>query len=165
MCNLQPVFDRRLNKTYHLDMKRMLFITFIGTFAAAAVAGAQEQSGFDPDLRYAQVRKVIMEENTDGSWTFSVTIRHADSGWDHYADLWQVMAAGSGEVIGERPLAHPHTNEQPFTRSLSGVTIPSSVKAVVVRAKCTRHGFEGTQVRIALDEADGEDYRIRRAGE
>jgi hypothetical protein len=107
-----------------------------------------------------------MEENADGSWNFSVTVRHADSGWDHYADLWQVVAEPGGEVLDERTLAHPHTSEQPFTRSLSGVTIPSSVETVRVRARCNRHGFHGQQVVVPLDENpdtdEGEHYTIRR---
>lgn len=130
--------------------------------AALGAAGAQEQSEYDPDLKYAQVRRVVMQENTDGSWRFSVTVRHADTGWDHYADLWQVVAAESGNVLGERPLAHPHTGEQPFTRSLSGVEIPAGVETVMVRAKCNRHGYQGRQVRIDLDAEEGQGYTIRR---
>ena len=146
-------------------MKRILLLTLVGAAVFLLSAGAQEEKGFDPDLQYAQVRNVVMEERSDGRWRFSVTVRHADSGWDHYADLWQVVADESGEVLGERPLAHPHTNEQPFTRSLSGVEIPASVEAVRVRAKCTQHGYEGRQVRIPLDGSGGERFTIRRAGE
>src|SRR6056297_2190336 len=77
----------------------------------------------DQNLDYAQVRYVEVYENGDGSWRFSVTVRHADTGWDHYADLWQVVDLTTGDVLGERVLAHPHTQEQPFTRSLSRVEI------------------------------------------
>ncbi len=140
-------------------------LTFVGAAVLLISVGAQEGKNFDPDLQYAQVRNVVMEEHSDGRWSFSVTVRHADSGWDHYADLWQVVADESGEVLGERPLAHPHTNEQPFTRSLSGVEIPPSVEAVRVRAKCSQHGYEGRQVRIPLDGSDGERFTVRRAGE
>lgn len=48
---------------------------------------------------------------------FSVTLTHPDTGWDHYADGWRVEDA-DGTVLGLRVLAHPHVNEQPFTRSL-----------------------------------------------
>jgi len=74
-----------------------------------------------------------------GSYRFSVTLRHADTGWDHYADRWQVLGPG-GKVLGTRVLAHPHVNEQPFTRSLSGVKIPAGVKRVQVRAHDKVHG-------------------------
>lgn len=56
---------------------------------------------------------------TGDAWRFSATVRHADEGWDHYADAWRVVTE-AGEVLGTRELFHPHVNEQPFTRSLSG---------------------------------------------
>ena len=45
-------------------------------------------------------------------WRFAVTLKHADSGWDHYADRWRVVDA-DGRVLGERVLLHPHVHEQP----------------------------------------------------
>nr|WP_245851431.1 hypothetical protein [Monaibacterium marinum] len=73
-------------------------------------------------------------------WTFNVTVAHADTGWDHYADGWEISAP-DGTVLGHRTLTHPHVNEQPFTRSLSGVAIPDAVQDVQVRAHDTVHGW------------------------
>lgn len=84
-----------------------------------------------------------------GTWRFAVTLKHADTGWDHYADLWQVIAP-DGTLLGERVLAHPHVNEQPFTRSLSGVVIPSDVDHVLIRARDTVHGFADKTYRLDL---------------
>ncbi len=72
-------------------------------------------------------------EKRGDTWTVSATIRHADTGWDHYADRF-VVVAPDGTVLATRVLAHPHVNEQPFTRSVSGVTIPDGVDYVTVRA-------------------------------
>ena len=58
-----------------------------------------------------------------GNWSFSVTVQHADEGWDHYADRWEVLTP-DGELLATRVLAHPHVGEQPFTRGLSGVAVP-----------------------------------------
>jgi hypothetical protein len=70
--------------------------------------------------------------------SFLVTLRHNDEGWHHYANRWEII---SGEtVLAVRILAHPHVNEQPFTRSLRGVRIPQKVTEVRVRAEDTRHG-------------------------
>lgn len=129
---------------------------------AQSPAAAEAESAYNPDLDYAQVRYVEAYENTDGSWRFSVTLRHADTGWDHYADLWQIVDPNSGEVLGERVLAHPHTSEQPFTRSLSNVEIPAATREVLVRAKCNLHGYEGRQLRLPLDGAAGEDFEVHR---
>ncbi|MEP0232485.1 MULTISPECIES: hypothetical protein [Hyphomicrobiales] len=84
-----------------------------------------------------------------GLWRFSVTLGHEDEGWDHYADLWQVMTP-DGDILGERVLAHPHVNEQPFTRSLGGVMIPDDVSRVIIRARDTVHGFAEETFEVTL---------------
>lgn len=85
----------------------------------------------------------------DGTWRFEVTVRHADEGWDHYADRWQVETP-QGRVLGTRVLLHPHEAEQPFTRSLGGVVIPSEVTEVVIRAHDSMHGDGGRTFRLTL---------------
>ena len=75
-----------------------------------------------------------------GTWRFDVTLRHADTGWDHYADGWEVLAP-DGTSLGMRVLAHPHVNEQPFTRSLSGVAIPEGLTHVIIRARDNVDGW------------------------
>lgn len=103
------------------------------------------------DLDYAQVQEVKAQKSSNGSWSFDVTIRHNDQGWNHYADKWIIVSPDTGEIYGERVLAHPHDNEQPFTRSLSGVIIPEGI-TVEVRAKCTLHGYEGKRITLDLGE-------------
>ncbi len=83
------------------------------------------------------------------TFNFDVTVRHADTGWKHYANKWEVVTP-DGKVLGTRVLYHPHVNEQPFTRSLSGVAIPSAVKEVIVRAYDSKHGAGGKDFRIAV---------------
>ena len=75
-------------------------------------------------------------------WTIAVTVSSADTGWDKYADAWQVWGPGD-EVLAERVLAHPHENEQPFTRSLSGVELPDGVDRVTIAARDSVLGFCG----------------------
>ena len=83
-------------------------------------------------------------------WRFTVTVRHDDEGWDHYADGWDVVGP-DGTVYGTRVLMHPHETEQPFTRSLSGVTIPEGVTHVTIRARDSVHGYGGAEVTIPLN--------------
>jgi len=85
----------------------------------------------------------------DGTWRFDVTVEHADTGWGHYAEAWEVLAP-DGAVLGTRTLLHPHEDEQPFTRSLSGVAIPDGITEVIVRAHDSVHGYGGKALRIAL---------------
>jgi len=90
-------------------------------------------------------------------WSVDVTLKHADSGWDHYADGWRVVDA-DGELLGERVLHHPHVNEQPFTRGLSSVTIPASDTVVYLEAHDKRHGWAPT--RLAADLGQAVDGRL-----
>lgn len=82
-------------------------------------------------------------------WRFSVTISHGDTGWDHYADGWGVYLE-DGTELGYRVLAHPHVNEQPFTRSLSGVIIPKGTTEVYILARDSVHGVSDTKVKVPL---------------
>lgn len=84
-----------------------------------------------------------------GTYSFSVTVRHADAGWDHYADKWEVVTP-DGTVIDTRVLAHPHDNEQPFTRNLGSVRIPADLTKVRVRAHDKVHGYGGREMEIDM---------------
>ncbi len=64
---------------------------------------------------------------------FKVTISHADTGWQHYANYWQVVNK-QGDVLVERTLYHPHVDEQPFTRSSSPVLLSRELKKVWIKA-------------------------------
>ncbi len=98
---------------------------------------------------------------TDGDWTFDVTVQHEDTGWEHYADLWEVLTM-DGEVLATRVLTHPHVEEQPFTRSQSGIVIPEGVTQVRVRAHDLVHGYGGREVVEDLTQTEGEDFEARR---
>ncbi len=95
----------------------------------------------------ADVVGATAQQAADGSWTFEVTVSSADTGWDKYADAWEVRSP-DGSVLGTRVLTHPHETEQPFTRSLSGVTV--SDDEVVIAARDSVAGFCGDTVRLSL---------------
>jgi hypothetical protein len=97
----------------------------------------------------ADVVDVEVMRAADGTWRFDVTVRHADTGWDHYADAWEVVAP-DGTVLGTRTLLHPHVDEQPFTRSLAGVAIPDGVTEVSVRAHDSVDGYGGAEIVVAI---------------
>lgn len=85
-----------------------------------------------------------------GACTFTATVQHADAGWSHYVDRWEVVGP-DGEVIEKRRLHHPHVEEQPFTRSLPGVRVPDDVTEVTIRAHDSVHGLGGAEVRVPLE--------------
>ncbi|MFV2032471.1 MAG: hypothetical protein ACC663_08240 [Gammaproteobacteria bacterium] len=97
-----------------------------------------------------EVTIVDVEVSCTKDCMFSVTLQHADEGWEHYANQWDVVTL-DGKLIKSRVLIHPHVDEQPFTRSLSGVKIPQGMKAVKIRAKDTIHGYARQEYIVELN--------------
>jgi len=98
----------------------------------------------------ADVLDVEVNKATNGTYTFNVTIFHADEGWGHYADAFEIISP-DGKVVGQRVLAHPHVNEQPFTRSLGHVVISEKWSFVTVRARDKVHGQGGKVMQVPLN--------------
>jgi hypothetical protein len=115
------------------------FLAFLPALLAAATVAAGEVG-------------IVAAKATDagGKWRFDVTLRHDDTGWDHYADRWDVLAP-DGTVLGSRVLLHPHETEQPFTRSLTGVAVPAALDHVLIRAHDTVHGDARATLKVELD--------------
>lgn len=99
----------------------------------------------------ADVIGVEVAQEQPGVYRFSVTVRSDDTGWDKYADKWQVLGP-DGAVLGERVLLHPHESEQPFTRSLDGVGIPAGITSVRVRAHDKIEGYGGEEMVVELPD-------------
>ncbi|MEM9028882.1 MAG: hypothetical protein AAGC70_10985 [Pseudomonadota bacterium] len=97
----------------------------------------------------ADVVDVKITKQGNNTYRFDVTVRHADTGWSHYADRWDVVGP-DGTVLGKRILYHPHVDEQPFTRSLSGVKIPAGIETVTVRAHDKVDGLGGKIITVKV---------------
>ena len=93
--------------------------------------------------------KAVEARANGNSWTFSVTLEHNDTGWDDYADGWRIVTE-DGTELGLRVLFHPHVNEQPFTRSLSDVSIPDRVTRVFVEARTLVDGWGAERFSVDL---------------
>ena len=100
-------------------------------------------------------------ELRNNSWHINTALKHADTGWGHYADAWRVVNE-RGTVLGERILHHPHKNKQPFTRSLGDVLIPRAVNIVYVEAHDKVHGWSKQRIRVDLSKSSGNRFEIRR---
>jgi len=95
------------------------------------------------------VIEAVKPSHSEAGWRFDVTLRHPDTGWDHYADAWEVISP-DGTVLGTRLLAHPHVDEQPFSRSLGGISVPDGVDIVQIRARCSVDGWANAPFSVAL---------------
>lgn len=116
----------------------------------------------------ADVLHVRAVRAADGSWTFHVTVQHPDTGWEDYADGWDVVTP-DGTVLKADPdspftrlLLHPHVGEQPFTRSQSGIAIPAGVEQVRVRAHDLVDGWGGREIVVDLSRSSGPGFEVER---
>lgn len=133
--------------TNHCFTKASQFVSTIVAFVIVA-AGIYTIAVYADE---ADVVDVIVKQSGKNKYDFRVTVRHADEGWDHYANKWDV-AAPDGMVLGTRVLYHPHVDEQPFTRSLSGVNIPDTIDTVTIRAHDSVHQYGGETKTVKLPE-------------
>lgn len=119
----------------------------------------QPLSTQSPSPANADVLFVKATETSPNTWSFSVTVEHPDTGWEDYADGWDVVLPDGTVVLPNadspftRLLLHPHETEQPFTRSQSNIAIPEEVTAVTVRAHDIVDGFGGEEVMVELETA------------
>ena len=115
------------------------FVVLTGLVRGLAMAGE------------ANVVDVTVRVQGDKTYRFDVTVQHADTGWDHFANAWEILSP-DGTILATRVLYHPHVNEQPFTRSLSGVEIPASIQTVTIQAKDSIHEYGGLTVDVPLTQ-------------
>ena len=125
---------------------------------ASAPAVSQEETGA-PDIEILFVHARLSGDNV---WSFDVRLNHPDTGWEDYVDGWHVENA-NGEILGTRILLHPHETEMPFTRSLSGVTIPADITTVYIRTHDLVSGYSSQLLELPIGEAaTTEQYEIVR---
>jgi hypothetical protein len=105
-----------------------------------------------PLTSYAGKVQVISAEAdkiSPETYRISATLLHDDTGWNHYADKWEIIGP-SGVILATRTLLHPHVDEQPFTRDLSGVKIPENIKKVTIRGHDSVHGYGEQTISVDL---------------
>lgn len=118
----------------------LFFLLFISTIAIA---------------NQAIVEKVKAQCNENRICRFTVSIRHADEGWTHFANGFEVLSP-KGEVLGRRSLTHPHVNEQPFSRSIRNISIPPLIDKVIIKAYDSVHGASQQKYVVKLNFKRGE---------
>ena len=162
-------------RTYFKHIITVLFcILFIAACQGESTTLTQENKDFASEVTIenpvtnanADVTFVRAERAADGSWTFYVTVQHPDTGWEDYADGWDIVLP-DGKVIKPDPdseftrtLLHPHINEQPFTRSQSKIKIPPGVTTIRVRAHDLVDGFGGEEIVVDITIKSGPGFEV-----
>lgn len=104
------------------------------------------------DILAAKFQRQASQQGTT-QWSVSVTLKHNDTGWDHYADEWRIVDI-DGHVLGNRVLLHPHIDEQPFTRSTNGILVPDKITTVFIEAHDKIDGWMKSRLTVNLDLTD-----------
>ncbi|NJN16256.1 MAG: hypothetical protein HC822_08255 [Oscillochloris sp.] len=112
------------------------------TAATDPPAGAEVQ-------RFPDILAVTIEPEAGGTYTIAATVSSPYDTPARYADGWRVLAP-DGRLLAERELLHDHANEQPFTRSLSGVVIPPEIGEITVEGRDREYGYGGATVTVAV---------------
>lgn len=154
-----------------MKLFRYLLLSVILGLGSGACQESQTAADSEPAAESPANADVVFVkgvQDSEDSWTFHVTVEHPDTGWEDYADGWDVLLR-DGTVLfpdPEKPftrlLLHPHENEQPFTRSQSGIRIPQDVNQVRVRAHDLVDGFGGKEVIVYLDQPQGPGFEVVR---
>ena len=126
----------------------IIFILLLYVVSSAAIAN-------DVEIVKVEFKK------TGSHWRVDTTLKHHDTGWEHYADAWRIVDK-NGIKLGERVLFHPHENEQPFTRSLNRLDIPAGTTIVYLEAHDKKHGWSKQRVLVDLEKSKGDRYRVSR---
>lgn len=117
-------------------MKQICLILAVNMLASFATAHEPEIVG-------------VKAEKSGLVWHVDVTIAHPDTGWDHYADGWEVLDK-DGNRLGYRLLHHPHVEEQPFTRSLKNLALPDDTVEIFIKSHCSVDGWSDEAVQVEL---------------
>jgi hypothetical protein len=101
------------------------------------------------EQRFPDVVAADVELAADGTARFDVTVSSPYDTPERYADAWRILGPDGAEY-GVRVLTHDHAGEQPFTRSLDGLTVPEDVAVVTVEARDSTYGWGGATVDVEL---------------
>ncbi len=122
--------------------------------ALAACGSAEPDAGTTsttPSLSddFPDIIAVQATPEDGGTWRFDVTVSSPYDTPQRYADAWRVLDP-DGNELGIRVLTHDHANEQPFTRSQTGISIPDEVTTVTVQGRDQANGWGGGELVVTL---------------
>ncbi len=135
-------------------VRTVVLVLLVGSACSSAdttstgTTSIQSSTSSSEASRFPDVVNVVASES-DGAWTFDVTLSSPYDTPQRYADAWRVVGP-DGTVFGVRELDHDHASEQPFTRSLGDVRIPDDVRTVTVEGRDQVSGYGGTTFEVTL---------------
>ena len=124
-------------------------------FALGMMSAGCGDDGDNADRRFPDVLEVVVTADELGTYTVDVTMSSPYDTPERYADGWRIVGP-DGSVYGIRLLQHDHANEQPFTRSLTGVRIPPGIDTITVQGRDSRFRWGGGTADAPVPPSVGE---------
>jgi len=104
--------------------------------------------------RHPDIVDVEISPAGEGVFDLAVTVSSPYDSPDRYADGWRVLAP-DGTELGSHTLLHDHAGEQPFTRTQTGVEIPTDVDEVTIEGRDQQYGYGGSTVTVEVPHDAG----------
>lgn len=82
-------------------------------------------------------------------YTFYISVDHADEGWKHYANRFELLNEKK-QIFATRVLRHPHVKQRPFTRDIT-VKLNDTISNFTARGHDSVHGY-GEETQCNLQE-------------
>ncbi len=98
---------------------------------------------------FPEILAVELRPTGEDTFDVLVTVSSPYDSAERYADGWRVLTA-DGTILGEHQLAHDHADEQPFTRTMAGVTLPTGVDRVTVEGRDRVNGYGGSTITVTV---------------
>ncbi len=108
-------------------------------------AGGEDCAETPADAEHPDVLAIEFGRGIEG-WSIGAWVCSPYDSPERYADAWRVLDQ-DGNVLATRELTHPHADEQPFLRALSGpLAIAPSVTHLTIEARDSVNGWGGRTV-------------------
>jgi hypothetical protein len=165
---------------HHLVMRRLSALILVGATIGAACAGSDDDGSVaqPTEIQSTEIETTEIEtrtseattvaevtvptgeqlfpdvidataEQTNLGWTFNATVSSPYDSADRYADAWRIVGP-DGTVYGTRELAHDHSSEQPFTRTIQAIEIPDDVQVITIEGRDQDNGWGGGTFELTL---------------
>jgi hypothetical protein len=129
----------------------LLFAASVAIAMGAGNAQTKTTEHGNASQKFPDVINVKVKASGVNKFDFDVTVSSPYDTPQRYADAFRAISVTNTDVVyGERKLLHDHADEQPFTRDLYGVNIPSAVREVTIQARDQKNGYGGKAMKIIL---------------
>ena len=92
---------------------------------------------------------MVKATQTDGQWSFDVTVYHPDASSEHMMDSIAIFSPDEVQLASAE-IPKPSIGADKVTTQLNDITIPEGVEYVIIRGHCNSDGWTHEGIIIAL---------------